>query len=378
MKAILLLATVLVFAACSERQEVVEPTLPEVQVVKLTTDTVKLEKDFVGQIYGYRDIPIRARVEGFLDGIHFDEGSAVSKGQLLYTIDPESLEAALTAAKSDEARAEVTLTRASSDLNRIKPLADINAVSKRDLDATIAEKGATQAMLEAAKAYVRLSEIKLSYSEIKSPIEGIIGKTFAKEGEFVGRSPNPVILNTVSSIDSIRVEFFITEKDYLSFVSDFAEKAARNETKPKFPLKLILANGKLFEHEGHIDFVNREVDASTGTLLIQATFPNPGRVIRPGQFARVRAEVQTIPNGLLVPQRCVAEFQGTHSVLAIGSEGDVTQKMIEIGGAYRDYYVVLDGVKEGETVVFEGLQKTRSGSKVKPILVQFSSQFRAE
>lgn len=233
-------------------------------------------------------------------------------------------------------------------------------------------------MLDAAKANVRMSEIKLSYTQIKAPIDGIIGKTLAKEGEFVGRSPNPVILNTVSSIDSIRVEFFITEKDYLSFVSDFAEKAARGEAKPKFPLKLILADGKVFPHEGRIDFVNREVDAATGTLLVQATFPNPGRVIRPGQFARIRAVVETVPNGLLVPQRCVTEFQGTYSVLAVNSDGDVAQKMIDIGGAYRDYYVVLDGVNEGEVVVFEGLQKTKVGGKVKPVNVVFSSQYEAD
>lgn len=378
MKMPVCIAAVIIFTACSQKESPVEPSPPEIKVVKLKSDTVKLEKDFVGQVYGYRDIPIRTRVEGFLDGIHFAEGRAVKKGQLLYTVDPEPLEAALSAAKSEKARTEVTLVRASSDLERIEPLAEINAVSKRDLDATVAEKGATQAMLDATNANVRIREIQLEYTRIKSPIDGIIGKTSAKEGEFVGRSPNPVILNTVSSIDSIRVEFFITEKDYLAFAADFAVKAAQGEEKPTFPLKLILADGQVFQHEGRIDFVNRQVDAATGTLLVQATFPNPGRVIRPGQFARIRAVVETVPNGLLVPQRCVSEFQGTHSVLAVNSDGYVEQKMIEIAGDYRDYFVVLDGVKEGETVVLEGLQKTKGGGKIQPRLVEFASQYQEE
>jgi membrane fusion protein, multidrug efflux system len=377
-KALTSLAALALLTACGPSEAPQAPPPPEVQVVALKRQSVQLEKDFVGQVYGYRDIPIRTRVEGFLDGIHFAEGRAVTKGQLLYTIDPEPLEAALTVAKSDQARAEVTLVRASSDLDRMNPLAEINAVSQRDLDATVAEKGATSAMLDAAKANVRINEIRLEYTRIKSPIDGIIGKSLAKEGEFVGRSPNPVILNTISSIDSIRVEFFLTEKDYLAFAADFAAKAAQGQGPQRLPLRLILADGELFPHEGRVDFVNREVDAATGTLLVQATFPNPGRVVRPGQFARVRAVVETVDDGLLVPQRCVTEFQGTHSVLVVNAEGDVEQRMVQLGGAYRDYFLVAGGLNEGETVVLEGLQKTKNGGKVQPRQVEFTSKYKGD
>lgn len=362
---------ILAMYACQEEQTSTPPP-PSIRVVAVIQDTVQIEKDFVGQVYGIKDIPIRARVEGFLDHIHFQEGTKVKEGQLLYSIDPQPFQAALTAAQSQLAEAEVGRVRASNDLKRVQPLADMKAVSERDRDASIAEKDASEEMVNAAQANVEIQEIQLSYTKIKSPIDGLIGKTQAKEGEFVGRSPNPVILNTVSKIDSVRVEFFLTENDYLMLTKKINQGG---KAKRGLGLKLILSDGSIFDYPGKVDFVNREVDANTGAILIQASFPNPEGLIRPGQFARVRAVVEELDEGKLVPQRAVSEFQGRFSVLALTDSNTVTQKPVEILGKYRDYYIISKGVDAGEMVVFEGLQKAREGQKINPEVVEFESQY---
>ncbi len=360
--------------SCKEEQAPTPPP-PTVQVVSVIEDTVRIEKDFVGQVYGIMDIPIRARVEGFLDHIHFQEGMKVKKGQLLYSIDPQPFQAALTAAQSQLAEAKVGRVRATNDLQRVQPLADMKAVSERDRDASIAEKDASEEMVNAAQANVEIQEIQLSYTQIKSPIDGLIGKTQAKEGEFVGRSPNPVILNTVSKIDSVRVEFFITENDYLQLAKKLRANQASGKAKDPLKLKLILSDGTIFDQEGEVDFINREVDASTGALLIQASFPNPDGLIRPGQFARVRAVVEELDKGMLVPQRAVSEFQGRFSVMAVSDSNSVTQKPVEIIGTYRDYYIIAKGVSPGESIIFEGLQKAKEGQKINPEAIDFKSQY---
>lgn len=364
----------IVLFSCKEEQ-VQAPPPPTVQVVKVIEDTVRIEKDFVGQVYGIIDIPIRARVEGFLEGIHFREGMKVTKDQLLYSIDPQPFQASLTAAQSQLAEAKVDRVRASNDLKRVQPLADMKAVSERDRDASIAEKDASEEMVNAAKANVEMEEIQLSYTQIKSPINGLIGKTQAKVGEFVGRSPNPVLLNTVSRIDSVRVEFFITENDYLQLAKDIREDIAAGHKRETFGLKLILSDGSIFEHPGKVDFINREVDSSTGAILIQASFPNPNGLIRPGQFARVRAVINELDNGMLVPQRAVSEFQGRFSVMVVTDSSTVTQKPIDILGKYKDYYIISKGLTKGESIVFEGIQKTKDGQKVNVEVIEFESQY---
>ncbi|MCZ4410626.1 efflux RND transporter periplasmic adaptor subunit [Cryomorphaceae bacterium 1068] len=364
----------IVLFSCKEEQ-VQAPPPPTVQVVKVIEDTVRIEKDFVGQVYGIIDIPIRARVEGFLEGIHFREGMKVTKDQLLYSIDPQPFQALLTAAQSQLAEAKVGQVRASNDLDRVEPLADMKAVSERDRDASIAERDASEEMVNAAAANVEMQEIQLSYTQIKSPINGLIGKTQAKVGEFVGRSPNPVLLNTVSRIDSVRVEFFITENDYLQLAKEIREDISNGHEREVFGLKLILSDGSVFAHSGKVDFINREVDSNTGALLIQASFPNPDGLIRPGQFARVRAVINELDNGMLVPQRAVSEFQGRFSVMVVTDSSTVTQKPIDILGKYKDYYIISKGLTKGESIVFEGIQKTKDGQKVNVEVIEFESQY---
>lgn len=209
-----LFGILLVFTSCKEMTVQKAPPVPDIQVINVIEKDVPLQRDFVGQIYGLLDIPIRARVEGYLYGIHFDEGKPVKKGQLLYTIDSQPFEAEVASMQSKVAEALTYLTNAENELSRYKPLAEINAVSKSDLDQTQASRDAAEASLRAAKANLEISQIKLGYCTMRSPINGLIGKTNARGGEFVGRDPNPVILNTVSRMDTARVEFFLRKVNF--------------------------------------------------------------------------------------------------------------------------------------------------------------------
>jgi membrane fusion protein (multidrug efflux system) len=371
--------SLLIFAfllhSCTSDQTEKSMPAPKVKVVSLNQQEVTLEKDFVGQVYGYNDIPIRTRVEGVVEKIDFQEGSFVKKGELLYEVDPQPLLETVNAAKSDLARSKVNQDKAISDLNRIEPLAKVNAVSQRELDAALAAKRSADEVVKAAQAKLRLTQINLSYTSIKSPVDGIIGKSMARLGEFVGRSPNPVVLNTVSTLDSLRVEFFVTENDYLTWSN--RDKSKDDQT-INIPLKLILSNGDVFPHEGKINFINREVNNITGTILVQAIFPNPDRLVRPGQFARVRVAVKSLPQALLIPQRCISEVQGNYFAMRVNAEGKVEQVSVKLGADYRDYFIVEEGLSANDKVVFEGLQRAKSGSQVVAETVEFKSQYKAQ
>lgn len=377
------LALLLAASSCSSPEKPdLGPT--SVQVVKVTEADVPIKQDFVGEIYGIRDVPIRARVDGFLDNLHFKEGFAVKKGQLLYEIDPQPFLESVSEMESSLASAKVALVKAENDLERVRPLAEINAVSKSDLDAAVANKDAAEAQVQAAEANVRMAEINLSYTKVKSPINGMIGKSQAYEGEYVGRSPNPVILNTVSRIDSVKVEFFLVEQDFLRLSRQYVQNRKNgidriettDSTEQQTPgLDLILADGSTFDYKGRLRVINREVDPSTGSLLLQAVFPNPNNLLRPGQFGKIRTVINQFDNIILVPQRCVTEVQGNFSVLALGDSNKVHTQTIQVGGTYRDYFIVTEGLKNGEQVVYEGLQKVRDGAVVSPKLVEFTPKY---
>ena len=286
---LLILFFVAVAACQQEKAEQAPPPPPQVSVIEIQAQDVDVLIEFVGQTLGAEDIAIRARVEGFLVGIHFEEGSEVKRGKLLYTLESQPYEAEVAAMMSQLAEAKTVLAKATSDLNRIRPLAQRKAVSQSDLDGAIAAYEASQASVNAAEAVLRASKIKLSYTRIHSPINGIIGKTKAKVGDFVGRSPNPVILNTVSNVATVRVEFFLTENQYLEVARRVIERVdAGGAEQGGATFELILADGSIYPHKGRFEFIDRQVDPTTGSILIQVSFPNPQKLIRPGQFARIR------------------------------------------------------------------------------------------
>ena len=358
------LALLVLSANCASQPEP-PPSAPlEVSVAKVTVRDVPIVREWVGETRGKADIEIRARVKGYLEGIHFREGGKIEKGQLLYSIDQSELLQEVNAARAGLAAARTELAYAESDVARYRPLAEMNAVSRRDLDSAVASEQAAAAQVEAAEAILKLSEINLSYSRIKAPIDGLIGLSQAKVGDYVGQSPNPVVLNTLSDIDPIHVRFPLGEREYLEFArrSGGKDRAPRSE-KDRVALDLILADGTLHPHRGFIEFVDRQVDASTGTLMLEASFPNPERILRPGQYGRVRAVVDTLRNARLIPQRAVQELQGQHQVW-IESDGTVELRRVRMGLRVDRMWVVTHGLIAGERVVVEGIQRLRAGVTV--------------
>lgn len=365
-------------ASCSEKKQQ-SPPPPEIPVVKVLQKDVPIYEKFIGQVYGYSDIPIRARVKGFLNGIHFQEGHRVNKGQLLYTIDPEEYQSKVATQQSHLAKAKTSLAKAKSDLDRIKPLAEINAVSQSDLDAAHANYDASLAYVDAQQSNLEFAKINLSYCWIKSPINGIIGKTQARIGEFVGQEPNPVILNTVSTVDSVRVEFYLTEADYIQLARANKELNKINEKsiaekKKEGKLSLILADESTFKHKGSISFINREVDPQTGSILVQTIFPNPDNLLKPGQYAKVVVKMKEVKGALLIPQRCVMELQGQHSVYVVTDDSIVENRQIVTGERIGDLWLIKKGLKPDDKVVIDALQKVNSGLKVIPELTVFKSK----
>ena len=365
---------VLTLLSCEEKKAKVMPPQP-FEVYEVQTKSVPIYEEFVGQIYGEKDIPIRARVVGFLDGIHFKEGDRVKKGQLLYSIDPDPLMQEVAAQTSMVAQAQTVLVQTESDLKRIEPLAEMSAVSEQELDMATAQRDAAISSLEAANASLNIANINLGYAKMYAPIEGIIGKTLAREGEFVGKDPNPVILNTVSQLRSVRVQFFLSEANYLRVAKAYMARTKKKiqATDETIDIDLILADGALYPHKGKIDFIDRNVDPNTGAILVQATFPNPDRLIRPGQFARVKVKIRQANDAVLIPQKCAKELQGQYSVFLVNAENKLEATKIEIGEKYGEFYLVQEGLKKGDKIILEGIQKARSEMEIVPELTEFVS-----
>jgi membrane fusion protein, multidrug efflux system len=368
------LMVALTFTGCKEKSAAKLPP-PKVQVVEVIQQDIPMMEEFVGQTYGLFDISIQARVDGFLEGIYFEEGRRVKKGQLLYTIDSEPYEAKVAVAQGQLAEANTHLVKAQSDLVRIQPLAEKKAVSESDLDAAVAQRDAAQASVEAAEANMQSVRIELGYTKVYSPISGIIGKTEVYPGDYVGKGITNVVLNEVSRIDTILVNFHLPEEKYLEiarFISETDPSVLRNN-QPRTALTLILSDGTIYPEEGRIRFANRQVNATTGTILLQASFPNTDFILRPGQFAKVRGVIQRIKGGLLIPQRCVQEMQGNYSVFVVNENNEVEFRKIEVLSTYEtSFMIVSSGLAPGDRVVYEGLQKVKGGAIVDPVIKDIS------
>lgn len=376
-----LVGIVLFLASCQKKKTQQAPP-PELKVIEVKQSDIPIHREFVGHVYGEKDIPIRARVEGFLEGIYFDEGLPVKQGQLLYTIDPKPFEAKVNSQKSRVAEAQTHLAKAESDLNRYKPLAAVKAVSESDLDAAQAQYDAAVSSLEAAKSNLESAKIELGYTQIYSPITGTIGKTEAKVGDFVGRDPNPVILNVVSKIDNVRVEFFITEAEYLIIAREYinnteTDRNTRRESDDA-NLELFLSDGSKYTHKGSVEFIDRGVSEGTGSILVQSTFPNPERLLRPGLFGKVKVNMGVIKAGVKIPQRCIVELQGVYSVFVVDSNNVVESRQIDVGTTIDDYWVIREGLAAGDKILIEGLQLVRSGMTINPETTKFQSQINQE
>ena len=408
----ILTSALMIGAGCqtnAEHQAAAQPPPPSVVVAFVNQKTVPIYSEFVGQTSADETVELRARVEGVLLKVHFKEGAAIRKGQLLFSIDKRPFQAGLQSAQALAAKAlsdlaqaqqrtdvlqaqaeladaQAVLIRADQDVARLVPLAKEKAVTEQDLDAAIAAQKSAKAVVDArqanlknleaavkytierAKAEVSASQARviqaqldLSYCDIYSPISGVIGFLQVDEGNLVGRG-DATLLATVSASDPLLVDFSLSEIEYLKLTD--AETAGDRAGSLRFDL--LLSDESLHPHQGTFRVLDRTVDPTTGTLKVEAAFPNPGSYLRPGQFARIRVAVAERENAILVPQRAIQELQGAKTVMVVDDQNTVSLRSIKLGDKADKEVVVLDGLNPGERVIVEGMQKVRPGGQVNP------------
>jgi membrane fusion protein (multidrug efflux system) len=337
-------------------------------LVRTTTNYV----EFIGQTLGGQDVEIRARVPGFLESVNFKEGTVVKSNALLYTIGDRSFRAALAQAEGRLAEVEAAWLKAQQDTNRFGPLWERRAISRQQYDDSIAAERAAAASMKTARAAVEAAQMELDHTRIYAPLEGLAGKTEVGPGNLVGQGAT-TLLTTLSSLDPIQVRFSVNEKVFLDWRRNYEQRPKAAEG----IFELILADGTMHPERGSVAFADRQVDPATGTLLLEVSFPNPQRIVRPGQFARVRFPVEVIPDAVLVPQRSVQELQATYSVFVVGAENLAQLRKITIGPRVDTFYVVKEGLKPGEKVVIGGIQKLQNNVPMKVALTNLSSEFFA-
>jgi len=385
------------------------PPPPAVVVAEVVQRTVPIRTELVARTDAQDTVEIRARVQAFLQQQHFTEGTVVKKDQLLFTLDKREFEAQLQQGRAQLAKAQADLAfakeqatvetakanldvslahlgKADTDVKRLRPLAEQRAVPQQDYDNALANQQAAradveakkaaletarvnrksaieqgEAAVEAAKATIDQAELNISYCIIRSPIDGLIGKREVAPGNLVGRG-EATLLATVSRLDPIRVFLSVSEAEYLRFVASQKKGQAR----PGAAIELVLADGTTFPHKGKVIIADRAVDLATGTLSLVAEFPNPEMLLRPGQFGRALIAAEERPDAILVPQRAVVEVQGQQSVLVVGADNMVAQRTITPAESVGENLIVTAGVKPGERVIVEGIQKARPGMKVVP------------
>ncbi len=361
---ILCLVTALFAGGCDETDRTqAAPPAPIVEVAQVEQRDVPIYQEWVGMLDGLVNAQILAQVTGYLIKQNYQEGELVRKGQLLYEIDPRTFQAALDQARSNLARQEAMLTTARLDLRRVQRLLPENAVSVRDRDTAVGREASVAANVQAAKAAMDNARLQLGFTRISSPIDGIAGLSKAQLGNLVGRGSANAILTTVSQVDPIKAYIPLSEQQYLQF----ARAKQNGETdREAITLELILTDGTIFAHPGKFFFADRQVDIKTGTIQITTLFPNPGNILRPGQYARVRALVRHKQGALLVPQRAVGEMQGKHLLAVVQADNTVDIRMVKPAETVGSFWVIDEGVKSGERVVVEGVQKVRGGMQVIP------------
>jgi len=390
------------------------PPPPEVVIAEVVQRAVSIERDFTARTEAVPTVEIRARVPGVLEEVLFKEGTEIRQGQTLFVIQRDEYRAALETARAQLAKAQADLTRARDasvidraraqlaqrqadlekarqDVARYRPLAEARAIPQQDLDTSVAQEKVAvagvdvsvamlrdteliqrtqiqlaEAAVEAGKAAVIQADLNLGYTTIQSPINGIIGKVMVDRGNLVGKS-EPTLLATVSMVDPIYVDFPVAEADYLRLAARMRLDSQGRAQGPRPALELFLTDDRPFPHKGHVAFVDRAVDARTGTIGVRAEFPNPDRLIRPGQFARVRGVIEQRAVAVLVPELAVQEQQGAKTVLVVEGGDKVALRPIKVDERIGDFYIVRDGLKPGERVVVEGLQRVRPGMQVKPV-----------
>jgi membrane fusion protein (multidrug efflux system) len=351
-------------AGCTEEKKAAAPPPPpEVEVAEVIQKDVPVYQEWVASTDGLVNATILAQVQGYLTKQNYKEGEYVKKGTLLFEIDPRPFQAALDEARAALAKQQAVLQTAQANLKRVLPLAAANAVSQRDKDNAIGSVQSAEAQVLASQAQVRKAELDLGFTMITSPIDGIAGAASAQIGDLVG-TPQARVLTTVSTVNPIKVYVPISEREYLQAVEKSKQEKKSDAEKASFDL--ILADGSTWPQKGTFSFADRQVDPLTGTIKVAILFPNPDNTLRPGQYAKVRALMDTVKGALLVPQRAVGELQGRYQVAVVEADNTVRIRGVTAGERFDSLWVIREGLKPGDRVVAEGTQKVGEGVKVTP------------
>lgn len=353
---------VFLITGCKKEQEVVIPPV-QVNVVKAVQNDVPLFEDFVAQVYGESDVDIRARVEGWVTSVNFQEGSTIKKGQLLYTIDDVQYKNRLDQQASEVTRARTELVRAESELSRVRPLTEMNALSKKDLDNAVAEFEAARAHVSSTQSSMENAKIELGYTRVYAPFDGMVGISNVRVGDYVSRAGGTSVLTTISSVNGVRVRFQISEREYLRIAQMTPEDLAA----AKKNVQLILADGSIYSEKGEVNFADREIDPKTGTLTIEASFPNPSGLLRPGLFVKTRILLSTATAAVMIPQRAVFQLQNLNQVFTVTDSSTLKATTVETGQKIGDAWIIKNGLKAGDRVAIIGSAGLTANAKVEVI-----------
>jgi membrane fusion protein (multidrug efflux system) len=338
------------------------PPPPKVRVVTISARDVPVYQQWIGTLDGYPNANIRAQVTGYLLKQDYVEGSQVKRGDLLFEIDPRPFQAALDQALAKQEQDEAMVGKTDLDVKRYTPLASEHAVSQEELDDAVQANLMAKAAVVADKAAVESARLNLSFTKITSPVDGIAGRAQAQIGDLLG--PGGATLTTVSTVDPIRAYFNINEQSYLAFCRQFTNLAERAAYREKMELQLILSDGSTYALPGKWFFTSRQVDVNTGTLQVAGLFPNPDYILRPGQYALVRAKIETRKGALLAPQRAVTELQGAYQVATVDPQNKIHIKTVQVGEQIGPDWLIESGLASGDRVIAEGVQKIKDGMMV--------------
>lgn len=357
------LPALVALAGCSNSKANAAPPPPLVEVTEIVQKDVPIYNEWVATLDGYVNAQIQPRVSGYVIKQNYLEGSVVSKGQVLFEIDPRPFQSSFDQALAQLAQAEALLGKASLDVERDTPLAQERAIAQSQLDNEIQAKLGAKATVAAAQAQLEQAGLNLEFTKVTSLVNGIAGIAQVQIGNLVGPSS---VLTSVSQVEPIKAYFTVSEQEFLNFNRRFPTQASRDEEKKRASLELILADGTSFPHMGNIYFADREVNPATGAIRVAGVFPNPGNLLRPGQFGKVRVSTQTRKDALLVPQRAVSEIQGSYQVAVVEPGNKVSLRAVTVNERVGPMWIISGNVKAGDRVVVEGLQKVRAGATVNP------------
>src|ERR1700726_2013776 len=363
-----LIVAALVISGC--KQEKAPPSAaanpPEVVVAAVEQRDVPIVREWIGQLDGSENVDVRARVQGYIQEIAFKEGTVVKPGDLLLRIDPRPFEAAVAQEEANLAQATATREKTELDEERQNQLFERKVNSQQDYDNAVKANLGAKAGVEAARAALEQANLNLAFATITSSIAGIVGHTDFSVGDYLAAGSAGTPVTTVSTVDPIKIVFALSEKEYLSAAERLATMLAQPLDQREAIGVLIRADGKVHPYKGRFLAADRQVDPKTGTIRISAIFPNPGNILRPGQYARVRVKIEERDGALLIPQRAVLELQGRNFVWLVDDANKVSQRKVTVGARFGSDWLIEDGLKPGERIVVEGLQKIPAATRAHP------------